>query len=122
MKSGIDKKVDVVFCGWQENGDGRSILLVTEIKSNSTVEYDPGKHKGLNVKKKNKDGREDLKRLPGREGKLLVIMRESIAQQQALIKELVEDGLSQNRVIIKLKRELKWKKTSEIDIKGLRAL
>lgn len=122
MKSGIDKKVDVVFCGWQENGDGRSILLVTEIESNSTMVYDPVKHNGLNVKKKNRNRYKASIRVFRREREIVKILKESVAQQQALIKELIEDGLSQNRVIIKLKRELKLKKTSEIDIRGLRCL
>ena len=117
-----NKKVDVVFCGWQENGDGRSILLVTEIESNSTLTYDPVKHNGLNVRKKERNRNKAFIRVLRRERGMVEILKESIAQQQALIKELVEDGLSQNRVIIKLKQELKLKKTSEIDIKGLRAL
>lgn len=117
-----NKRVDVVFCGWQENGDGRSILLVTEFKSNSTVVYDPERHKGLNVKGKHRDGNKGFKKGAGEEGRLIKILKGTLIEREFLIKQLIEDGLAQNRVIIKLKRELKWKESSEIDIRGLRCL
>ena len=53
---------------------------------------------------------------------LVEILRQSNIEQRALISNLVTEGLTQNRVIIKLKRELKLKKTSEIDIGGLRCI
>ena len=40
-----DRRVDVEFCGWQERLKGPSVLLVTNLKTKSTVVYNGAKHR-----------------------------------------------------------------------------
>ncbi len=50
-----NKLIEVTFCGYQEKIDGTFLFLVNEVKSRSTVKYDPKKHVIINKEKKGGD-------------------------------------------------------------------
>jgi len=50
-----DKKIEVVFRGWQEQIDGTFLFLVNEVKGHSTVKYDKEKHVLVDRQKKGGD-------------------------------------------------------------------
>jgi len=120
--SELNNVIDVEYKGWQRTMTSEWILLVTNIESRTTVKYNPEKHrvvKGVDV---GSEGEENLLNRIREKEYLITLLKQTIAEQQTVVKELIEDGLSENRVIIQLKRELKEKEIKETDITGLRCL